>query len=442
MKQLLTCLLVFMTLVSTRAQEFSLEQAVSFALKNHPEVLNGLVGKKDAELQIQEIKQTGLPQVNGNFSYSANLIVPTVVLPANTFNPMAPEGEIVKARFGVPWGGQAGIGVNQLIFDATWLVGLRAADTYRLLADQNLEQSKTTISENVQKAYYSVLVAQERSKLLELNMARLDSVLNTTSALFNQGFAEKIDLDRLSVQRNNLETEHQKVLNLIELSKDLLKFQMAYDQTKEIKLTDRLEDVVIEDIKAIMYAQVDPQNRIEYQLLDTQRRLTGLNMERFQKTAIPSVFFSGNIGASHGNPEFNPFERWFGTSAVTIGVNIPIYDSGLRKTRVERERLNQVKIDNGMSLLKASFDLQNEQAMTNLQNGIKTLDIQERNLELAKEIVRVSQIKYKEGVGSNLEIINAENDLKQAQTNYLAALYDLLVAKVDLDKAQGNLITE
>lgn len=425
---------------AANAQEaFSINEAITYAKKNNVAAKNALVDIEDAELQIQELKQTGLPQVNGQFQFTYNAIVPTSILPANTFDPSAPEGAVAKVKFGVPWGGQAGIGLNQLIFDGSYLVGLRAAATYRELAAKSKLQSDVNIAETVTKAYYSVLVAEERAEILNLNIGRLDSLIRDTQILFQEGFAEEIDVMRLEVQRNNLLTEKQKVSNLIDLSYQLLKFQMGYRLENPIELTDQLEGSDISALRLITNESVDFENRIEYSLLETQRKLTELNMERIQKSALPSVFFTGSLGAGHGNPRFNPFERWFGSSALTLGTSIPIYDSGIRKTQAQRERLNLIKIDNGAMQLKESFELQNSQAITNLTNGIKTLDVQQRNLDLAKEVLRVSNIKYKQGVGSNIEVINAEASLKEAQTNYFAALYDVLIAKVDLDLARGDL---
>lgn len=433
-------LLLGLSYLSVNAQEaFTIEEAVVYAKKNTAAAKNALVDIQDAELQILELKRSGLPQVSGQFQYSANVIVPTSVLPANTFNPQAPEGEVVKVKFGVPWGGQAGVGVNQLIFDGSYLVGLRAADTYRQLAAQNKQQADVNIAETVTKAYYSVLVAEERVKLLSLNINRLDSIIRDTKIIFKEGFAEEVDVMRLEVQRNNLITEQQKVNNLIQLSYQLLKFQMGYNLQNPLELTDKLQDTNIDALKLITNEGVDFGNRMEYSLLQTQRRLTELNAERIQKGALPSVFFAGNLGISHGNPRFNPFERWFPVSSLTLGASIPIYDSGVRKTKIQREQLNLIKIDNGALQLRESFELQNAQALTNLTNGIQSLEVQQRNLSLAKEVLRVSTIKYKQGVGSNIEVLNAEATLKEAQTNYFAALYDVLIAKVDLDKARGDL---
>ncbi len=422
--------------------EFNIDEAVSYAIKNHANVKNSLVAIQDAELQIKEIKVTGLPQINGQFGYTYNAIIPSQLLDAKNFDPTAKEGEVVKFKFGVRWAGQAGIGINQLIFDATWLVGLRAADTYRLMAAQDLQKTKVDIAENVKKAYYSVLVAESRATILDINISRLDSAIYITKQFFKQGFVEKIDISRLSVQRNNLITEKQKINNLISLSVQLLKFQMSYPVRQSITLTEKLNKESVNALKSLIVEDVVVDNRIELGQLKTSRNLTLLNIERIHKGSIPSVFFSGSLGASHSNTQFNPFERWFGSSALTLGMKIPIYDSGLRKVQAQRQNLNLIKIDNGIEMLKESFVLQNEQAKTNLRNGFEGLDVQSRNMELAQEVLDVSKIKYTQGVGSNLEIINAELDLKTAQNNYFSALYDVLIAKVDLDKAQGNLISK
>ena len=443
MKKLLSGSLLFLVSLGAFAQQaFSIEEAVEYGLKHHADVKNAIVRTQDTELQIKEIKVTGMPQIKGQFMYTYNAIVPTQLIDAQNFDPTAPEGSVTKFKFGVPWSGQAGISLNQLIYDATWLVGLRAQDTYRKLAQQEVEQSKTTVAENITKAYYSVLVAQERSKIIELNIARLDTMEYNTGEMFKQGFVEQIDLDRIAVQKNNLKTELTKVKNLTDLSKQLLKFQMGYNVSEEIILTDNLQDQEAKALAIVTVNEVNPDDRIEYQVLKSNRQLLELNAERYLKGALPNVFFSGSLGAGHSNPRFNPFERWFGSSALSLGVNIPIYDSGLRKVQAERQRLNVIQLDNTAEMLRNTFNLQNDQATISMQNGLETLEVQRRNLELANEVVRVSKIKYQQGVGSNLEVVNAENDLRQAQTNYFAALYDVLVAKVDLDKAQGKLINE
>ncbi|RFS15913.1 TolC family protein [Emticicia sp. C21] len=429
--------------ISVQAQQaFTLQEAVQYGTKNHLSVKNAELDIVGAELTIKQIKASGLPQINGNFSYTYNAIIPTQLLDAKNFDPTAPEGAVTKFKFGVPWAGQAGVGVNQLIFDATWLVGLKAAPVYRELARKGVTNSKVVVAENVAKAYYSVLVAEERSKILDLNIARIDSLIKEMRVMNQQGFIEKLDLDRLEVQRNNLVTETQKVKNLILLSETLLKFQMGMKLDEPIVLKDKLSDVDIRPLALLEYQPVDYANRIEYSTLMVQRQLTLLDKERTQKGAIPKVSFNGSLGAGHSNTRFNPFERWFGSSALTLGVQIPIYDSGLRKIQLQQQDLALLKLDQNALLLRESFDLQSKSAGINLKNGLESLNVQQRNMDLATEVVRVTKIKYQAGQGSNIEVVNAESALKEAQTNYFAALYDVLIAKVDLDKAMGKLLSE
>lgn len=436
--------LLFLILSTTAfsQQSFSLKEAVQYGIKNHLTVKNAQLEIYSAENTIKQIKASGMPQINGQFQYTSNLIIPTQLLEAKNFNPNAAEGEVTKFKFGVPWGGQAGIGVNQLIFDATWLVGLKAAPVYRELAQRGVTSSKITVAENVMKAYYSVLVAEERSKILLLNINRMDTLLREIKIMNEKGFVEKLDVDRLQVQRNNLVTETQKVKNLIQLSYGLLKFQMGMKQQETLTLKDKLSETDLSTLQLPEYQGVDYANRIEYSTLMTQRKLTTLDIERIQKGVLPKVFFSGSLGASHSNPRFNPFERWFGSSALSIGVQVPIYDSGLRKTQIQQQNIALTKIDQSALLLRESFELQASQSIISLQNGLETLKSQKANMELATEVLRVSKIKYQAGAGTNIEVVNAESSLKEAQTNYFAALYDLLIAKVDLDKASGKLLAE
>lgn len=436
--------LLFLILSTTAysQESFSLKEAVQYGIKNHLTVKNAQLEIYSAENTIKQIKASGMPQINGQFQYTSNLIIPTQLLEAKNFNPNAAEGEVTKFKFGVPWGGQAGIGVNQLIFDATWLVGLKAAPVYRELAQRGVTNSKITVAENVMKAYYSVLVAEERSKILLLNINRMDTLLREIKIMNEKGFVEKLDVDRLQVQRNNLVTETQKVKNLIQLSYGLLKFQMGMKQQETLTLKDKLSETDINALQLPEYQGVDYANRIEYSTLMTQRKLTTLDIERIQKGVLPKVFFSGSLGASHSNPRFNPFERWFGSSALSIGVQVPIYDSGLRKTQIQQQNIALTKIDQSALLLRESFELQASQSIISLQNGLETLKSQKANMELATEVLRVSKIKYQAGAGTNIEVVNAESSLKEAQTNYFAALYDLLIAKVDLDKASGKLLAE
>jgi len=431
---------------SPTGQTYTLQQAIDFAIEKNVSIRNGKLDALSAEARIREIKSSALPQISASASLTDNLIIQRAFLPAVFFDPNAsPDAPAVPVQFGVAYSANAAASVNQIIYSAALNVGLRAADTYRELAQRSLASSKVMVAEQVAKAYYGVLVALERAKLLDYNITRLDTTLNETQAMNKQGFVEKLDVQRLEVQSNNLKAERQKVQNLIELSYVLLKFQMGLGVNDEITLAEQLEDRSVNDLRPLISA--DPtfryQSRIEYSTLETQIKLAEQDIEVSQKGYYPTLAAFANYGYNSGRNQIAQLvtSPWFNFASLGLSLQIPIFDGFLKKSQIAQKRYTLQKAQNSGELLKNSIDLQIRQSSITLTNGLQTLQTQQRNRDLATEIVRVTRIKYKEGVGSSLEVLNAEGSLREAQTNYYSSLYDFLIAKVDQDKALGRLYT-
>jgi outer membrane protein TolC len=441
----LLTLLVCIGPLRAQPAAFSLQEAIDYALTKNLNIRNSQLDALSAEARIGEIRAVGLPQINGQLGLNNNLIIQRVFLPARFANPNAPENAPpIAAQFGVKYAGNAGVTLTQLIFNGSYLVGLKAAATYRELAQKNVVQSKVTVAEAVTKAYYSVLVAEERAKVLELNLDRLDTLLRDTRALNQSGFVELIDVNRLEVQLNNLRTERQKVQNLIDLSYELLKYQMGMPLTEKVTLKDKITEVDLAEIKAASEEVVTYTNRVEYSVLSTQSKLAELDIKNIRSGYLPSVGGVLTYGHNNGRNELgNLFStRWFNNSLLGLNVQIPIFDGMSKHYQLQQARIRLDQVRLGQNLLEQSIDLQVKQANITLRNALESLETQRRNVELATEVVRVSKIKYQEGVGSNIEVINAESSFKESQTNYYAALYDLLIAKVDLSKSLGVLYTD
>lgn len=439
---------ICLSILPLHAQEnqFTLTEAVDYAIKHNINVKNAQLDAVAAEARIGEIRAAGLPQVSANASITDNLIIQRFFLPANFADPTAsPDAPPVALEFGVKKQGSVSASLNQLIFNGSYFIGLKAAATYRELAQKSTIQSKVSVAEGVTKAYYSVQVAEEKAKVLDYNISRIDTLMRETKAMNQSGFVELLDVNRLEVQQNNLLTERQKVQNLIELSYSLLKYQMGMPLTETLKLTENLEGLDLDKLKMeTMPASVQYDNRIEYALLNTQEKLAGLDIRHVRAGYLPTLSAMVGYGHNNGSDTYAHLfsTKWFNNSVLTLSLNIPIFDGFSKRYQIEQKKIALDKVKNGQTLLKQSIDFEASQAGTNIKNAFASLETQKRNLDLAQEIVRVSKIKYKEGVGSNIEVINAESSLKEAQTNYFASLYDLMIAKVDLSKARGELYTE
>jgi outer membrane protein TolC len=123
-----------------------------------------------------------------------------------------------------------------------------------------------------------------------------------------------------------------------------------------------------------------------------------------------------------------------------VQLNVPIFDGLQKYYKVQQSKLALQKTEQSQELLKNSIDLEIRQAAVTLTNALESLKSQQRNMELAQEIERVTRIKYQQGVGSNIEVINAVSSYREAQTNYYTALYDAVIARIDYRKATGILV--
>jgi outer membrane protein TolC len=433
--------LFLMTTLSTTAQTFSLKQAVDYAITHQVQVKNSQIDLQNASAKINEIKAMGLPQVNGSVALTNNLILQRMFIPAKIFNPSAAEGELIAAKFGVDNAGFANVALSQLVFDGSYLLGLKATSVYKDLAVKSVTQSKQQVAENVTKAYYGILVNEKRMGLLSLNLARLDTLLKETRELNKQGFVEKIDVQRLDVQANNLRTELDNVNRLQDLSYSLLKFQMGYPMEEPIRISESLEKIELATFNTNAAGEFSYANRIEYSILQTQENLAELDLKSIKAGYLPRLVLNANYGYNAGANAFSDLmtKQWFDNAAVTVALQIPIFDGFSKKYKAAQSANNLQKVRQSYSLLKSSIDMQRSQATITMKNALESMKEQKANLDLANEISRVTRVKYQQGVGSNLEVLNAESSIKESQANYFTALYNALIAKVEVEKANGTL---
>ena len=433
--------LFLMTTLSATAQTFSLKQAVDYAITHQVQVKNSQIDLQNASAKINEIKAMGLPQVNGSVALTNNIVLQRAFIPAKIFNPSAAEGELIAAKFGVDNAGFANVALSQLVFDGSYLLGLKATSVYKDLAVKSVTQSKQQVAENVTKAYYGILVNEKRIGLLSLNLARLDTLLKETRELNKQGFVEKIDVQRLDVQANNLRTELDNVNRLQDLSYSLLKFQMGYPMEEPIRISESLEKIELATFNTNAAGEFSYANRIEYSILQTQENLAELDLKSIKAGYLPRLVLNANYGYNAGANAFSDLmtKQWFDNAAVTVALQIPIFDGFSKKYKAAQSANNLQKVRQSYSLLKSSIDMQRSQATITMKNALESMKEQKANLDLANEISRVTRVKYQQGVGSNLEVLNAESSIKESQANYFTALYNALIAKVEVEKANGTL---
>lgn len=418
---------------------FSLQQAIDYAYKNSPNYLNAQNDVLMAKYKRREVLGLAMPQISASVDLKDFLEIPTSLLPAQIFG--GPAGSFIPVKFGTKYQASIGGSASLLVFSADYLVGLKATKEYINLMNINVNRSKADIVSSVSKAYYGVLVNKERVKLFDINLEKLSKLLNDTRAYNKQGFVELIDVERLEVTYNNLNTEKQKVENLIKLSENVLKFQMGYSGNDDLKLTDSL--TIDEKAEAINLSKIELAKRPEYQLLESQQSLNKINIKRLRYGYLPTLVAYGSLSYNGQRNEFDFFDTkkdWFPTSLIGGTLSLSIFDGLQRHYRIQQAKMDYKKGENNLRNFQLGVELEMASAITNYNNAISSLQVQKRNLELAKNIYNVAQKKYEQGVGSNLEVINAQASLKESETNYYNSVYDMLVYKTDYLKAIGGLV--
>ena len=431
--------------VAQQVVTLNLSEAVDYALENNPTTKNARLELLISKATIKETTARGLPQINGAYNLDYNPKIPVVFLPNQPpFGDPSNPSDVIPARFGVSFSSGLGVTVSQMIFDGSFFVGLRASKTLLELTNKDLKKAEIDVVENVKKAYFGVLVNQQRIRLAGANLSRIDTLLKETTALNEAGFVEKIDVSRVQVQRNNTFTQVQRSQTALEISKQILKLQMGIPIEYEVELVETLQDLSTKEALVQLLGE-EGSDRIEIEQVATQITLVGLDLKNNVSQYMPKINFIGNARRSGAGNEldrvFNK-SNWFGSSLVGVSMSVPIFDGFSKAARIQKNRVQLTQLENQRSFLKESFNSELYAAKANLRNDLNILEVQEANLQLATEVYQIARIKYKEGIGSNLEVVNADASLIEAEINYLGALYDGLISKINLEKALGVLQTD
>jgi outer membrane protein len=445
--------------VKITKHEFSVQQAVDYALKNNVNVKNALEDVLYQEQVNREVTSNAYPKINASLGTTYNPNVATQVIPnfisPSTYQVLVDEGVrdgngnpiqmpgdfgFIAAQFGTKYSAVGAISLSQILFDGQVFVGLMARNATMRFARKKVEVTEEMIKANIHKVYYQLVVSKTQVELLDANIERLEKLLKDTRIIYENGFAEKLDVDKLSVQLTNLQTEKQKILNSISNGYYGLKVLMGMPVRDELVLTDKLTDEQIKEgiLENSIYKYED---RKEFQYAQIGKELNEYNIRRYKLSQIPTVLLNGQYAKNAQRNKWNFFGKgdWFSISSVSLNINIPIFNGFYTKSKIQQTKIQLRQTENQIEALKLTIDNEVETSKNNFRSAIATMDFQKKNMELAEKVYQQTKKKYEVGTGSQTEINAAQVELKTAQTSYITALYDAIIAKIDYMKATGKL---
>ena len=423
--------------IGQETESFSLLSAEEYGVNNNDKMKNVLLDYEAAKKRVWETTAIGLPQISAEGSFQDFIDIPVSVVEASLFNPLAPEGELLEFQMGQRFTTSLTFNVNQLIFDGSYIVGLKFAKFWMEMSNNSIDRTKAEIKTMVREGYYNVLVAQENLSIMDSILLSTEELERENQILLENKIILQEDADQISLTLDRIKMNKQVAERQLEIAKNLLKLQMGYDLDKDIEVTETLDDVLA-DILANSPITSDNAvtNNVNYQMMLDQQRLDEFALMNEKAAYYPSVgaFLSHSQNAFRN--EFNFFNdgQWYPTTVWGIAVSIPITTSGQKVMRVQQAEIKLEQDQNNLNDFERTLEFQELQLKAEFQNAVDQMNFEKQNIALAKFIYEQSLKRKEIGAVSSFDVTQKQNQLLQAEGAYIGSIVQLLNVKIQLDK--------
>lgn len=409
---LATGLLVLNTAIPfAAAAELSLDDSIALALQNNPSIKMAIADKDKAAWGIKESEAGKLPNLSlSNSNNRASGV--GGASPSDSFN--------TSLRVSVPLytGGRTEGLIDQAKYNAN-------------IATAGVDKVKEQVKLDTTTAYFSVL---QNSKLVKVNQQTVDNLsehLKNVEAQYQVGTIAKSDVLRSEVELANAQQNLTKVQNAYDVSiasfNNIIGMPLDSQNTMKDDLAYAQYDMSLEDS-----IQMAKEKRPE--ILQSQDTINAAKagIKVADSGNLPTVTASGTQGWS-GSKFPGDNSNW------TVGVSASwnIFDAGVTNAKVKEAHANMDKVSQSDQQTRTAIELEVRQAYSSMKEAEARIETSKVAVGKATEDLKASQAKYYAGVGTNLDVIDAQVALTQAETNSAQALYDYNVNKAKLQKAIG-----
>ena len=438
----LGALLFAFSITELQAQEtVTLKQAIEYALQNKADAQNAQLDIRNADYQIMEAKAGALPKINGVANITYNPILQTTALDAGAFS--GGPSNIQLITLGQKWNAGAGVQLSQALFNQQVFIGLKAAKSTKEFYQLNAQLTEEQIIERVSNAYFQVFTIQQKKETLESSYSSTEKARNIIKSLYDNGLAKKVDLDRTNVNLTNISTVLKQQQNAINQAENALKFYMGMPIENKIELVKADMEIT----PHLLDETVASDERSEVKILNKQKELLLYNKKAVEAAYYPTVNLNANYswqGLGDKFPLTNGKKNgvyWADYSAITLGVNIPIFNGFATKARVEMAQIELDKLEVNLKDTKLGLDLAYQNAKSQIENSLLALENQKANVSLAETVTTNTKHNYQYGLATLTELLEAENALVEAKNNYSNAILEYKIAEIQYYKAKGELKT-
>lgn len=419
--------LFYGTAFSQQKLTLSLDEAKEYALNYNRTIKNSGLSVDRSQQQLWEAVSAGLPKINANADYSNALGAEISI----QFDENMPPSKIpIKPT------SNFNLQLGQLIFNGGYIVGIQTAKLAQKLSEKNLVKTEHDVLSQVIESYYLVLISEESLGILKSNVQNLDEVYKKTEPLVRVGIMEKIELDQLSVQVNSLNNAVSAAERQLETVKNLLRIQLGVTADTEIELSETLAGFMSENPVDGIYNSFTADQNLDFQLLEVQEEITEKQITMQKSGYLPTVTGFYNYTEKILKPAFDMAPKHI----VGLQMNIPVFSSGERRSKVRQAKIDLETTRNTKALMEEQLDIQFKQLQFNLKSAIESYEVQKKNIEVSRNVYQNLKRKYEQGMISGLELTTADNNYLKAESDHLMAMLEVLQAQNALDTLTGKII--
>ncbi len=426
--------------INSNAQNFSLQQCINYANTHNSQII---IAEQDIAISESKTKaQLGsmLPSITGAAGYTNNIKQSTTLIPVSAFG----EGVgYYEVHMGTKHNITAGLSANQKIIDPAFFSRIKEAQVNETLSEQTVQQTREQVIYNISKAYFKALIIQKRTNIIEATLSASEESLLLTQQKYETGITKKIDVDKIQVSTNNTRTQLQQNQMNYNQTLNILRYYMGYPVDKIIDLADTKLEAVFTEKSQYIYADFSIANKVDYQIQQTQLLMRELEKKQSVSAYYPTLSFSAAYNYNSMNQEFNFFKSdatWYNSSNIGFSLKVPVFEGFQKKQKLYQAKINILKAKENLKLTEQSLKVDISNYEIQYQNALESIHDQKSNMDLAQSVYNDTYRQYQEGIGTSLELIQAEASLRESQNNYFSRLLDLFVARLDLEQSKGNLI--
>jgi len=428
------------TPADTTTSVITLKQSIDFALRNQPQLKQANIDEQINERDIKISLSAWLPQIGTTGQYQHYFQRPAQIAAGGG---TGGTGGGTQPNLAIAHNvSTLGVQASQVLYNNDVLQASRASKYSRQYYKQNTESSKIDVVTDVSKAFYDVLLSQRQLDIIKEDIVRLRRSLKDAYSRYQAGVVDKTDYKQATIALNNSLASQKQTQEAIKSKTALLKQIMGFNPDKALVLSydsARLQGEAVIDTNQIL----NYTNRIEYRLLQTQKNLLNLNVSYFKWNYLPSLSAIGGYSLAYFNDSFSKmYNNAYPTSFAGLSLSIPIFTGGKRLQNLAKARLQVQRTDLDLENSRNAINTEYAQALANYKSNYNNWVILNDNVALAKDVYKVVDLQYREGIKTYLDVIVSQADLRTAELNYYNALFQLLSSKIDLQRALGTLQPE